>query len=380
MQIIDIEPVLIHVNQRGDWLFVQIHTDTGHIGLGEASHSGNDALCVATLEVFKRQLIGQSPLEINRLWQQLKRLNGGRVAHTALSGVEQALWDLTGQHLGVPIYQLLGGALRKRVRLYANINRHVRERTPAGFARAATQAVAEGFTAIKLAPFDELNERAHIRTGSAAAWQPGVARVRAVRQAIGDAVELAVDCHGRMEASEALLVAAELADCKLFWYEEPVHHDHIADLAELTRRVPMPTASGEILFGLEEFRPFLQQRVVDVLMPDIKHDGGLLETRHIAEAARLHDLLVAPHNPSGPVANVASGHLCAVLTNFQILEYAWGEVDWRADLLEPREPVADGHLALNDAPGLGVRLNAETVAAHRVAEASASDSSRVRPG
>lgn len=379
MQIIDVEPVLIHVNHRGDWLFVQIHTDTGLTGLGEASHSGNDALCIATLEVFKQQLIGQSPLEINRIWQQLKRLNGGRIAHTALSGIEQALWDLAGQHLGVPIYQLLGGALRKRVRLYANINRHVSERTPEGFARAAIAAVEEGFTAIKLAPFDELNERAHVRTGSAAAWRPGVERVRAVRRAIGDAIELAVDCHGRMEASEALIVAAELADCNLFWYEEPVHHDHVADLTEITRRVPMPTASGEVLFGLEEFQPFLQQRVVDVLMPDIKHDGGLLETRHIAEAARLHDLLVAPHNPSGPVANVASGHLCAVLPNFHILEYAWGEVDWRADLLEPREPVVDGHLELSDTPGLGVRLNPQTVAEHCIAKASTQDSSRVRP-
>jgi galactonate dehydratase len=263
--------------------------------------------------------------------------------------------------------------------LYANINRHVRERSPEGFARAASQAVAEGFTAIKLAPFDELGQRDHTRTGSHAAWLPGVARVRAVRQAIGDHIELAVDCHGRMEASEALLVAKALADCKLFWYEEPVRHDQVEDLAYITQRASMPTASGETLFGLAGFRPFLTRRVVDVLMPDVKHDGGLLETRYIAEAARMTDLLVAPHNPSGPVANVASGHVSATLRNFYILEYAWGEVDWRADLLLPREPVVDGHLVLPDSPGLGYRLNLDMLAAHQVRQASVLDSARVQP-
>jgi galactonate dehydratase len=380
MKITEIEPIVVHVNRRGDWLFVQVHTDAGITGLGEASHSGNDALCLAVLESFKTQLVGQSPLNINACCRQMARLDGGRVAHTALSGVEQALWDILGQQLGVPIHTLLGGAVRNRVRLYANINRHVQERTPAGFARAASQAVAQGFTAIKLAPFDELQARDHIRTGPQAAWRSGVERVRAVRQAIGDQVELAVDCHGRMEASEARVVAQALADCNLFWFEEPVHHDQIEDLAALTQHLPMPTASAEVVFGLEGFRPFLTQRVVDVLMPDVKHAGGLLESSRIAEAARLHDLLVAPHNPSGPVASVASGHLCATLRNFHILEYAWGEVDWRADLLDPPEPIVDGHLLVGDAPGLGHRLNPDVVATHRVKQARASDSSRVQPG
>jgi galactonate dehydratase len=319
-------------------------------------------------------------LEINARWQQMAKLDGGRIAHTVLSAVEQALWDILGQQLGVPINTLLGGALRKRVRLYANINRHVRERTPQGFARAATQAVAEGFGAIKLAPFDELKQRDHIRSGPQAAWRAGVERVAAVRRAIGDDIELAVDCHSRMEASEALVVGQALADCNLFWYEEPIQHDQIADLARITQTVAMPTAAGETLFGLEGFRPFLNQRVVDVLMPDVKHAGGLMETRNIAEAARLQDLLVAPHNPSGPVASVASGQVCSVLRNFSILEYAWGEVDWRADLLLPREPIVDGYLLLSDAPGLGHRLNPDVVAAHRVVHASAIDSARIQPG
>ncbi len=373
MKITNIEPIIVHVNHRGDWIFLLVHTDAGITGLGEASHSGNDTLLVATLDVFKPQLLGQDPLKIEALWHKLARFNGGRIAHTALSAIEQALWDILGQHLGVPIHTLFGGAVRRRLRLYANINRHVKDRTPEGFARAARQAVEEGFTAIKLAPFDELRERDHIRTGPQAAWQPGLARVRAVRAAIGDEIDLAVDCHGRMEASEAIIVGQALADCNLFWYEEPVPHIYTDELARVTKSVPMPTASAESVFGLEGFRPFLTRHIVDVLMPDVKHAGGLLETKNIASAARMSQLLVAPHNPSGPVATVATAHVVSTLSNFLILEYAWGEVDWRATLLSPAEPIKDGYLLLSDAPGLGYHLNPEVLMAHQLT----ADSSKV---
>ena len=365
MKITDIEPVIVRVNHRGDWVFLLVHTDAGISGLGEASHSGNDALLVATVDVFKRPLIGESPFEIRRIWHQLAHLDDGRIAHTALSGIEQALWDILGQHLGVPIHTLLGGPLRDRLRLYANINRHVTDRSPEGFARAARQAVDEGFTAVKLAPFDELRRPDHVRTGPKAAWRPGIARVEAVRAAIGDDIDLAVDCHGRMEPSEAIGVGQALAHCHLLWYEEPVPHIYTAELARVSRAVPMPTASAESVFALEGFRSFLTQPVVDVLMPDVKHAGGLQETQNIASAARMSQLLVAPHNPSGPVATVASGHVCSTMRNFLILEYAWGEVPWRVDLIMPPEPIQDGYLLLSDAPGLGHRLNPQVVEAHR---------------
>jgi galactonate dehydratase len=377
IKISDIEPVVVHVNHRGDWVFVKVHTDAGITGLGEASHSGNDALLLATLDVFKRQLVGVSPLQINRIWHRLARVDGGRITHTALSGIEQALWDIVGQHLGAPIHALFGGALRDRIRLYANINRHVVDRSPEGFARAARQAVDEGFTAVKLAPFDELRERDHVRTGPRAAWRRGVERVEAVRAAIGDEIDLAIDCHGRLEASEAIAVADALAACRLFWYEEPVPRAYLDELAHVSRSVRVTTASAESVFGLEGFRPFLTRRIVDVLMPDVKHAGGLLETVNIAQAARMSQLLVAPHNPSGPVATVASGHVTSTMANFLILEYAWGEADWRANLLTPREPVERGYLLLSQAPGLGVRLNPAVVEAHRAAGASDADSTKV---
>jgi galactonate dehydratase len=325
----------------------------------------NDALLLATVGVFKEWLIGESPLRVGAIWQRLARFDGGRVSHTALSGVEQALWDILGQHLGVPIHTFFGSAIRDRVRIYGNINRHVTDRSAEGFARAARQAVDEGFTAIKLAPFDELRGRDHVRTGPHAAWRPGIARVEAVRAAIGDGIDLAIDCHGRMEPSEAIVVGGALAGCQLLWYEEPVPRRFPAELARITPAVPMPTASAEAIFGVEGFRPFLTQPVVDVIMPDVKHCGGIQELVNIASAARMGQLLVAPHNPSGPVATMATAHAVSTMRNFLILEYAWGEVDWRADLLTPREPIQDGYLAVPDAPGLGYRLNPELLAAHR---------------
>lgn len=379
MKITHLEPVVIHVNHRGDWVFILVHTDAGITGIGEASHSGNDALLLAVIEQYSQRVAGANPLSIEALWQQLARRHGGRVEHTAVSAIEQALWDILGQHLGVPVHVLFGGALRDRLRLYANINRHVQDRSPEGFAQAAAQAVDEGFTAIKLAPFDELRTPDHVRTGPLAAWRAGVARVEAVRRAIGDAVELAVDCHSRMDTSEAIIVAKALAGCNLFWYEEPVSHEFPAELARVTAAVPMPTASAESVFAVEGFAPFLTQRVVDVIMPDVKHDGGLLETKRIAGAARMNQILVAPHQPAGPVASAATAQVMSTVSNFYILEYAWGEVDWRADLLQPVECIEDGYLVLSEEPGLGHRLNDSMVQRHQRRVASATDSSKVRP-
>jgi galactonate dehydratase len=379
MRIEDVQAVVVHVNDRGDWVFVQVHTAEDIVGMGEASHSGNDALLLSLLAQYRERLVGRDPLRIERIWHELSNKNAGRVEHTALSGIEQALWDIMGQSLGVPIRTLFGGPVRERIRLYANINRHVTDRSAEGFARAAARAVEEGFTAIKMAPFDELRPPDHVRTGPKAAWRSGVERVRAVREAIGHEMELLIDCHGRMESSEAILVARELEDVNLFWYEEPIPHIYTDELERVTAAVSVPTASAESVYSVEGFTPFLRRPVVDVIMPDVKHDGGLLETKRIAGAARMRKMLVAPHSPSGPVSTAATGQLISTVTNFLILEYAWGEADWRADLLDPPERIENGHLILSDEPGLGHRLNPHVTDEHRVKLADNRDSSKVFP-
>jgi galactonate dehydratase len=366
MKITNVTAIVVRAGGKGDWVFVEVHTDEGITGLGEASQSMNDQMLLAALDAFRPALIGRDPLGINAIWRNLARVDGGRITHTALSGIEQALWDIAGQRAGLPLHTLFGGAVRRRVRLYANINRHVTERTPEGFARAAKDAVSEGFTAIKLAPFDLVGDREHVRRGPEAAWVRGVECVEAVREAVGSEVELAVDCHGRMEASEAVIVGRELSRLGLLWYEEPVRRNHPDQLRLVSRELGVPCASAEGTFGVEGFRPFLTERVVDVLMPDVKHCGGLREMLNIAEAARMHDLLIAPHNPAGPVSTMGSAHVVATLANFLILEYAWGEIEERLDLLDPPEPLNDGHLEISDRPGVGHSLNRDVVENLRV--------------
>ncbi len=365
MRITRIEPKRVHVNHRGDWVFVQVYTDDGLTGLGEASHSGNDALLLAVLAEFDERMRGEDPRRLNALRARTAVGDLGRIQRTAWSGLEQALWDILGQWLGVPIHDLFGGALQDRIRLYANINRHVTTRTAEGFALAARAAVMQGFSAIKLAPFDEVTGSDRLRTGRMAAWQAGVHRVRAVREAIGPDVELMVDCHGRFSAAETMEVASALTDVGLLWVEEPVPVDQVEALAEITAALPVATASGETLFGVQGFAPFLCRRVTDVLMPDVKHDGGLLDTRAVAEAARMNGLLIAPHNPSGPVAMAATAQVGSTMPNLMFVEYAWGEVDWRAELLDPSERIEHGHLVLPAGPGIGHRLNMDVVEAHR---------------
>ena len=377
MKIQSISTVIVRVNHLGDWLYVVVETDAGITGVGEASHSSNDALCVAAVDQFAQALVGEDPRQIARIRQMLRHRNGGLFYNTALSGLEQALWDVLAQSLGVPLHVLFGGAVRDRLRLYANINRHVQDRTPAGFARAAQQAAGEGFTAIKMAPFDELRHPYRYRTGPNADWRAGVARVRAVRKAIGDDVELAVDCHSRMEVSEAVIVGQELADADLFWYEEPVAYTDPEGLAAVAARVPQPIASAESIYGIEGFRPFTAERCVDVIMPDVKHCGGILELNEIAAAARMKQVLVAPHNPAGPLSTAATAQAASTWPNFYILEYAWGEVEWRSDLLTPPERIEDGHLLLSHEPGVGHRLNPQIVEAFRSAGANSADSSKV---
>lgn len=377
MQITRLETMAVHVSARGDWVFVQVHTDGGLVGLGEASHGSSDRQVVLAVQQFAQRLHGRDPRQMRQLWPLLHSPQAGRAVQTAASAVEQALWDLLGQSLGAPIHTLLGGAVRDRIRLYANINRHVRERSPEGFARAAAAAVSEGFDAIKLAPFDELRGPDHVRTGPRAAWHAGVERVAAVRAAIGPDVELLVDCHGRMEPSEALQVGRALAPLDLVWLEEPVPHTFHRELQQLTRRLSMPTASAESCYAMEGFAPFLSERLVDILMPDVKHDGGIAETLAIAQAARMRQLLVAPHNPAGPVSTAATAHVAATLPNLLIMEYAWGEVPWRAELIEPAECVEQGHLCLPQGPGLGHRLRADVVSAHLAAQPRDDDASKV---
>ncbi len=378
MQITRITPVGVHVNYRGDWIFLQVETDEGITGLGEASHSSNDALLYRVVALIAETLVGTDPTNISALRQRMRSQRLGRVGGTAWSAVEQACQDIRGQALGVPLYQLLGGAVRDRIRLYANINRHVMDRTPIVFGRAAAAAAYEGFGAIKLAPFDEVSMSMRSRSGTNAAWRLGLERVRAVREAVGPDIEVAVDCHARFDIPEAVAVAHALEELDLFWFEEPIGVQDTRGLASIRTQIRQPLATAESLFGAEAFQRVMIAGAADVVMPDVKHAGGVMETQVVGEMATACHVSFAPHNPSGPVATLASGHVAACVAGFQILEYAWGEAAWRAELLDPPEDIREGHLFLSDRPGLGHRLNPDTVAQYVTAAPSSTDSSKAR--
>ncbi len=347
----------VRVSERTAWMFVHLRTNRGLAGLGECS-VGNRRELPALNDAFEAAR-GRSPFDIEayRAAGRERAAAGAIFEATAFSAIEQALWDLVGKAVDAPVHQLAGGLLRENLPAYANINRATRERTPAAFAANARAAVEEGFTAIKAAPFDGFPALDAPGSEVAAAADLGVACVKAIRGAVGPDVDILIDCHSFFDVDLAIEIAGRLEPQDLAWYEEPVAPTDVAATKAIERGIEQRMAGGEFLFGIEGFGPLCREQAVDVIMPDVKHCGGLLEARKIAAVAELDDVAVSPHNPSGPVATAASAQLCAGLANFEILEMQWGEAGWRGDLVEPPERFENGSIAVPEGPGLGVELN-----------------------
>ncbi len=348
----------VRATARTVWLVVEVRTLQGISGLGEASDAFGFAATTAAqgremeamLGRFVGLMVGRSPLEISfyrKAGEPLAR-SGGLVAATAYSAVEQALWDLAGQALGVPTATLFGGALQGRMPVYANINRATTERTPAGFAATAKRAVGEGFRAVKAAPWDGYPK---------VTAEEGIACTEAIRMAVGAGVDVMVDCHSLFSVAEAVGVARRLEGVKLRWYEEPVAPEKVAETVAIGKQIRQPMAGGEMLFGVDGFTPLCREHSVAVIMPDVKHCGGMLALTHIAAMAAGYGVAVAPHNPSGPVSTAATGQAAAGLGNCEILEMQWGEVGWRGELVTPTERFVNGEMVLGDRAGLGIGWN-----------------------
>jgi galactonate dehydratase len=358
----------IKVNERGPWLIVRLQTDAGVTGLGDASHSGRNDPAYAKVEDYVERMKGRGVFDLEWLRAQAhpEFAEGGRGVSCALSGVEQALYDIQGKLLGVPCWTLFGGKLRDEVRNYANINRATDVRTPAGFAELAKSAVEHGFNAVKMASFDGMP-----RNGSAAEIEQhtklGVDCIKAVREVIGPDRDLLVDAHSNFDYERGLDLFKRLEPLKLFWLEEVSRPLDV--WSKLSAVAPMTTAGGESLFGVQEFWPYLKADACDIMMPDVKYCGGMQELKKIAamsEAAGDHP--VAPHGPSSPIGNMAAAQVCVTIPNFSILEYSHGDaLDWRADMTIPPEPLSEGGmLRVPDTPGLGYELN-ETLVRGRLA-------------
>ncbi len=356
------------VNRRGDWVIARLRTSAGVSGIGDASQSGDDPRMLRFLTQFSDALKGRSIYDIEYLrgLGMPEAARSGLPAAVAMSALEQCLWDIRGKVFGVPVYDLLGGRIQPRIRVYANINRSTDPRTPQGFAAMAGRAVEAGFDAVKLAPFDEMPRD----LGDAKVIEDftvrGIECARAVRQAIGPTRDLLVDVHSHMDVARGRELVRRMEPLNLFWIEEVTPAKPVENLAEVRQAASMRTAGGETILGVEGFYPYIRGEAVDVIMPDPKYCGGLLELKKIAALAEGAGLLVSPHGPASPVGTTAAAHVCATLPNFLILEFSYGEAPWRAEFIDPPEQIAASALPLGARPGLGITLNERTARKYAV--------------
>lgn len=370
---------IIKVNQRGDWYFIELKTNKGISGLGECSHafakSLRDGQQILRSEVrdFFELIKDQSPFDVELYRQRGFAKADSKLRKTVFSGIEQALWDLNGKILGVPSYNLFGGKLRDKLRVYANINRATNERDSNGrrpiasFQKNAELAVKEGFTALKLAPFDEVRPLDKFSENEIQEdINHAVKCIEGVRSTVGKNIDILIDVHSHLNIPLSIETYKKLEASKLFWFEEPVDPDkYHAETKIIRSSINQVLAGGEAIWGRKGYEELIHDRSLEIIMPDVKHCGGLLELKYIAALAETAGIKVAPHNPSGPVATAASISICATIPNFDILEYAFGEVPWSRDLVNPAEEFDKGFLSVSDKPGTGITLNRTLINQHK---------------
>ena len=354
---------------RRNWIFVRIETDQpGLVGWGEASLEVKTRGVLGAIEDFAPLVVGEDPRRIEHLWQILYRqqfFRGGAVEMSAVSGIDQALWDIKGKDLGVPVWQLLGGRVRDRVRFYDHLGGGAPEATygemdPAVVAELAQRSVADGFDAIKVLAVPRsrpLESNARVREAAAA--------MAAIRGAVGPDVQIMVDLHGRTTAAMAIRYGQALAEHDPWFFEEPVPPEDVDGHLAVAQALPgIPIATGERLIGRWAFRPFFERGAIAVAQPDVCHTGGISEVRRIAAMAEAHGVSVAPHNPLGPIATVANLHLAVATPNHLIQEVMRSDVPWRDEVVRGVPPLIDAHMSPPEAPGLGVEIDEVAAAAH----------------
>ena len=354
---------------RRNWIFVRIETDQpGLVGWGEASLEVKTRGVLGAIEDFAPLVVGEDPRRVEHLWQILYRqqfFRGGAVEMSAVSGIDQALWDIKGKDLGVPVWQLLGGRVRDRVRFYDHLGGGAPEATygemdPAVVAELAQRSVADGFDAIKVLAVPRsrpLESNARVREAAAA--------MAAIRGAVGPDVQIMVDLHGRTTAAMAIRYGQALAEHDPWFFEEPVPPEDVDGHLAVAQALPgIPIATGERLIGRWAFRPFFERGAIAVAQPDVCHTGGISEVRRIAAMAEAHGISVAPHNPLGPIATVANLHLAVATPNHLIQEVMRSDVPWRDEVVRGVPPIIDAHMSPPEAPGLGIEIDEVAAAAH----------------
>jgi galactonate dehydratase len=358
VKITRVETIAATIGRR-PFVYVKLHTDDGIVGIGEAACLDKERAVEAGVRELERYLLGKDPFQIerhNHFMYETPFWRGGPVLGSAISALDQALWDIKGKALGVPVYELLGGEYRHKVKVYTWI--WTRSNTPEECAEEAVRLKEQGFRAAKFTPFEGCGpefDRGHGKRVEA--------RVKAVREAVGDDFAIAVDGHGRLNPVNAVEMAKRIEPYGILFFEEPVLPEYPEAMAEVRRVARIPIATGERLFTRYPFRDLLTRQAVDVVQPDICTVGGIMEAHKIASMAEAFMVSIAPHNPLSPLATVVALHLDTVVPNFLIQEVQQGP--GREQILTaPAEVVEDGYMRCPTGPGWGVELNEELLRAH----------------
>lgn len=370
MKIARLEFLVLNVSEKTNWTFIRLTADDGTTGLGESSLNGWEAAQKACAEELGVRLIGKSPDQFASALSVFPHSPGGLIASSIASAVEQAVTDLRAKRAGVPLHALLGKPALQAVQVYANINRGARDRTPSGVAHAAREAVKAGFTAIKIAPFDGVYWGDADKDALERKIATGIARIFSIREAVGPEIKVMVDCHWRFDEALTLRLLSEIRDARLYWLECPISENPdrfsaLRRVRENANALGIRLAGAERQIGESGFAPYIEERLLDTVMPDVKYAGGYGEMLKIAGACKRHDIGFAPHNPTGPVCNLASMHLCAVAPSFLILEHQLAESDLYFEAVRGFRPrLLNGCFEIPSAPGLGVELDDAVFRAH----------------
>jgi L-alanine-DL-glutamate epimerase-like enolase superfamily enzyme len=351
------------------WTFVRIYTDEGITGTGECNSGGPGFSGFANKEAIlavKHMLIGEDPFNINMLYEKIRRIGryGGSTNPPlifALTGIENALYDIVGKALVVPIYKLLGGRFRDIIPLYADC--HAGETDDAkAYGEKALEAIGKGFGAVK---FDVDNSGTgkldrYNWTVGAKEMTHVIGLIEGVRDAIGWEIDLAIDCHGQFDLPSAITLARAVEPLRLMWLEEPVPAENMDALAQVRRTSSTVICAGENQYTRFEFLELFQRKAVDVIMPDLAKAGGIAEGKRIADIADAHYIPIAPHNVSSPLGMMAACHVMAAVPNCLFLEFHAMGISWWSDMCDGDKPfIQNGTMAVSERPGIGVELNAD---------------------
>ena len=371
MKITDVQACVIgrqEMHSGGSvWTFVRIYTDEGIVGTGECNSGGPGFSGLASkyaILAMKDYLIGEDPFNINLIYEKLRRVGRyGGSSHAplifALTGIENALYDIVGKALGVPIYKLLGGKFRSEIRLYADCHAGEEDDVQA-YADKALAVTAQGFSAVK---FDVDN------TGTGKLdpynWTVGakemthvIRLIEGIRDAIGYELDLAIDCHGQFDLPSAITLAKAVEPLRLLWLEEPVPAENLSALAQVKASSSTVICTGENQYTRFEFLEMFAAKACDVIMPDLAKAGGIAEGKRIADLADAHYIPIAPHNVSSPLGMMAACHVLASVPNFLVLELHALNIPWWNDLCDGDKPfVHNGFMTVSERPGIGVELN-----------------------